>query len=223
MFDDKILNFYKQLKITSSLPKGVEVMNPYQDPYTYGLCEEFYRKYYHDQNPRTLLLGINPGRFGSGVTGISFTDPIKLEKECGIENTFLKKPELSSDFIYAVIREFGGPGLFYGQYFISAVAPLGFTKAGKNINYYDDQKLEKAVLPFIIHSIELHLAMGFNREKCYCIGEGENFKFLKNLNEEQRWFSKIIPLAHPRFIMQYRRKKLQFYIDQYLKNLRLEC
>ena len=50
---------------------------------------------------RHLLLGINPGRFGGGVTGIPFTDPIRLQNVCGIENNFEKKQELSSVFIYA--------------------------------------------------------------------------------------------------------------------------
>jgi hypothetical protein len=219
MLDEKILHFFKQLKIASPLPKGIEVMNPYVDTYTFGLCEQFYRKYYHDQKPRALLLGINPGRFGSGITGISFTDPIKLENECGIKNTFIKKSELSSDFIYTMIRAYGGPEAFYQHYFISAVSPLGFTSKGKNINYYDDPKLEKAIRPFIIKSINHLLSMGFTREKCFCVGEGKNFEFLSKLNEEQKWFSEIIPLAHPRFIMQYRRKQLDGYVEEYLREL----
>ena len=38
---------------------------------------------------------------------------------------------------------------FYANYFIGAVCPLGFMKDGKNINYYDDKKLQQAVTPFI--------------------------------------------------------------------------
>lgn len=219
MMDGMILAFLSGLDIEARLPKGIEVMNPYRDPYTLSLCGKFYRKYYHDQEQRSLLLGINPGRFGSGITGISFTDPIKLEKECGISNTFVKKPELSADFIYKVIRSLGGPEVFYRHYFISAVSPLGFTAKGKNINYYDDPKLEKAVRPFIIRSIDGLLQMGVNRDKCFCVGEGKNYEFLKKINEEQKWFSEIVPLAHPRFVMQYRRKQLNRYIQSYLERL----
>ncbi len=39
---------------------------------------------------RYLILGINPGRFGGGITGIPFTDPIRLQNICGIENDFQK-------------------------------------------------------------------------------------------------------------------------------------
>lgn len=219
MLDSKILEFLMGLKIDARLPKGIEVMNPYHDEYTVRLCKAFYKKFYNDHHPRSLLLGINPGRFGSGITGISFTDPIKLERECGIENTFVKKPELSSDFIYKMIKSFGGPEVFYKHYFISAVSPLGFTKKGKNINYYDDKKLEKAVLPFIVDSVNTLLPMGFSQHKCYCIGEGKNFDFLQKLNEDHQWFEEIVPLAHPRYIMQYRRKQLNRYIATYLEAL----
>jgi hypothetical protein len=216
---DKILAFYKQLKIKGSLPRGIDTMNPYEDDYTFRLCEQFYRKYYNDDGPRRLMLGINPGRFGSGTTGISFTDPVRLEKVCHIDNTLNKKPELSADFIYRMIEAFGGPQWFYQTYFISAVSPLGFTKNGININYYDDNKLMKAVLPFIIDSISQLAAMGFLRDTCFCIGEGKNFDFLGKLNDQHHWFDKIVPLAHPRFIMQYKRKQLDRYIAFYLENL----
>ena len=219
MTDDRILAFYRQLKIMARLPKGVEVMNPYLDDYSFGLCARFYHKYYHDETPRSLLLGINPGRFGSGTTGISFTDPVKLDKICGIENTFAKKTELSADFIYRMIGKFGGPDEFYRRYFISAVSPLGFTREGKNINYYDDKKLETAVTPFIVDSIKKILSLGIRREKCFCIGEGKNAAFLKKLNAEHHWFKEIMPLSHPRFIMQYKRKSVERYVGEYLRVL----
>src|SRR5262245_45774246 len=99
-------------------------MNPYQDNKTMKLVTAFYNQFYSDSNPRTLMLGINPGRFGAGVTGISFTDPIRLERECGIPNDLAKKPELSSDFIYRMINACGGVNKFYGRYLVTAVSPL---------------------------------------------------------------------------------------------------
>src|SRR5205085_132332 len=100
-----------------------------------------------------------------------------------------------------------------------AISPLGFTREGKNINYYDIPALQKAVMPFIIKSIGQLLTIGVSREKCFCIGEGKNFIFLKDLNNKQGWFKEVIPLAHPRFIMQYRRKKLSEFIDRYVSLL----
>jgi hypothetical protein len=215
---EAILQFYNDLK-PPKMPKGVAVMNPYRDAAVSPLIRAFYRKYYHDTHPRILMLGINPGRFGSGTTGISFTDPIRLETNCGIANTLAKKPELSSDFIYRMIEAYGGPKSFYSRYFISAVSPLGFTREGKNINYYDDKKLQTAVRPFAVSCIQQLVDMGVDTMRCYCIGEGKNYTFLAELNEEHRWFGEITPLAHPRFIMQYRRKQLEDYIRMYTDRL----
>lgn len=218
MLSDQIISFLENLKL-NKVPRGVVVLNPYKEEATRDACRQFYQKYYHDNQPRTLLLGINPGRFGSGTTGISFTDPVQLEKACGIKNSFAKVPELSSDFIYRMIHAFGGPARFHQRFFISAVSPLGFTKNGKNINYYDVPALQKAVTPFVIQSINELLQLPINRDTCFCIGEGKNFKFLTELNKKHQWFATIEPLAHPRFIMQYKRKQLDQYIDGYLKAL----
>jgi hypothetical protein len=49
------------------------------------------------------------------------------------------------------------------------------------------------------------------------LARGENYKFLSTLNAEHRFFENIIPLAHPRFIMQYKRKNLNKYLDQYIE------
>lgn len=222
MLADQILSFLQGLKITATLPAGVVVLNPYKDKGVYALCEQFYNKYYSDNNARQLILGINPGRHGAGVTGIPFTDPIKLEKYCQIPNTLSKKPELSADFIYEMISSFGGPERFYGKFHFSAVSPLGFVKDGKNLNYYDIRELAACLRPFIIKTLKKTLTFGIDTSVCYCLGEGENFKFLSRLNEEYRFFDKIIPLAHPRFIMQYRRKTMGEYVDQYLIRMKDE-
>lgn len=219
MLSDSILEFFKQLRINSKLPKGVEILYPYDNPYTLALCEQFYHKYYNDNQPRTLLLGINPGRFGSGTTGISFTDPIKLEKYCNIPNDLPKKPELSADFIYSMINEFGGPALFYSKFYISSVSPLGFVMNGKNINYYDIPRLEKVITPFMVDSLNKNVAMGMLTERCFCIGGDKNLRSLTRLNDEYHWFKEIIPLPHPRFIMQYRRKKMKEYIEFWINAL----
>jgi hypothetical protein len=218
-WSEEILGFYRSLNITEKIPRGVEVMNPYQDDYTFSLCEKFYQKYYNDNNQRFLILGINPGRFGSGTTGIAFTDPVKLEKECSIENTFQKRTELSADFIYKVIHAYGGLETFYNNFFFSSISPLGFTKDGININYYDDPKLQKAILPFILQSMNTVTTWNVSRKKCFCLGEGKNFKFLNDLNKKHQWFEQVVPLSHPRFIMQYKRKSLDIYMDDYILKL----
>ena len=150
MLADKILDFLFNLQFAIDLPIEVEVMNPFTDEETARIVEIFYKKYYSDNNSRYCIIGINPGRFGGGVTGIPFTDPIRLEKECEIQNNWQRKQELSSVFVYDLINAFGGPEAFYGKFYFTAVSPLGFTRSGKNLNYYDDKFLAQKITPFAV-------------------------------------------------------------------------
>lgn len=217
---DRILSFNQSLKINSKLPTGVEVLNPFVNPETFALCKKFYKKYYDDDKARSLILGINPGRFGAGLTGIPFTDPIKLEQKCDIKNSLPKKAELSADFIYQVIESLGGVNKFYDRFYISSVSPLGFTKDGKNLNYYDIKKLQESIYDFILLSFRAQLEFGIKTDVCYCLGEGKNYTYLTWLNKENKFFKKIVPLAHPRFIMQYKRRYLNEYISLYTTQLK---
>ena len=195
------------------------MLDVHKDEAVQQACKTFYHKYYNDNNARLLMLGINPGRFGGGVTGIPFTDPVRLLGECGIENDFTKKQELSSVFMYEMIQAFGGPQAFYNKVYISSISPLGFVKDGKNLNYYDDAALKKMIEPFVIDCIEKQLAWGIKRDVCFCIGEGENLKYLTALNDKHQWFGRIQSLPHPRFIMQYKLKQKEYYVDEYVKRM----
>ena len=221
-FADQVLSFYKNLEIKSPLPEGVVALNPYRDDESFSYCTKFYKKFFDDVEERTVILGINPGRHGGGITGIPFTDPVKLDQCCDIPNSLNKKPELSADFIYTMIQAYGGPGKFYRKFYFSAVSPLGFTKEGKNLNYYDIKELQITLKDFIVESLKKQMTFGINTSMCYCLGEGENFKFLYRLNDELKIFQRIVPLAHPRFIMQYRHKKVGEYVDSYLRLLTTE-
>jgi hypothetical protein len=203
----------------SGLPAGIDILYPQNNPQVMEAVKAFFNKYYNDIRPRRLLLGINPGRFGAGITGVNFTAPRQLKNDCGITHPFGDSSELSAEFIYEMIGQYGGPEKFYRDYFISAVSPLGFTKNGININYYDEKGLQQAVTPFIIEQLQKQLSFGFIPDRCICIGEEKNFKFLTSLNKEHRFFQEIIPLPHPRFILQYRRKQKETYIQQYLEAL----
>jgi len=55
-------------------------MNPIKNANAFGACASFCKKYYNAVIGRRIILGIiNSGRFGAGVTRISFTDPIRLK------------------------------------------------------------------------------------------------------------------------------------------------
>ena len=223
----KIATLLKQHfeQLTGNLPQppdGVEWLLPLQElPESSRVFRLFLEKYYQDYRPRTLILGINPGRFGAGVTNVAFTDPVHLERDCGIANDFPKREELSAQFIYRVVHAFGGPGPFYRQFFINSVVPFGFVKGGKNYNYYDEKPLLQAMEPLALFHLRGLLALGSNPEVCFCLGEGKNFQFLSRLNEKEKLFGQVIPLPHPRFIMQYRRKHLQDFVEKYLEALKI--
>ena len=213
---DHLFEFYSTLKPQQRLPNGVEWLYPQESTAVMQVVQQFLKKYFNDTHKRKLFLGINPGRFGAGVTGVNFTAPKQLTEECSITHPFKNQSELSAEFIYAVINADGGPEKFYRYHFIGSVCPLGFVKGGKNINYYDDRELAAAVTPFIVESIEKQLSFPVDRSSCLCIGGDKNFRFLSTLNEKYSWFKNIIPLPHPRFIMQYRRKQIAPFIQQYL-------
>jgi len=214
-----IINFYRSLD-PPSLPKGIEILFPQQTKEVMKVVETFFTKFYNDTKPRHLIFGINPGRFGAGTTGINFTAPKQLKEFCGIDHCFKSQTELSAEFIYESIQAFGGVEKFYKNYFITSVSPLGFIKGGLNINYYDDKDLQQAVTPFIINNIQKQIALGFRTDFCICIGGDKNLKFFSALNNEYKFFNEIVPLPHPRFIMQYRRKQKEKYIQQYLLTFR---
>ncbi len=218
MFSEKALKFFSNLKVPNDLPNNVLVMNPYDDQVTFSLVEKFLNKFYKDSNKRTFIVGINPGRFGGGITGVAFTDPINLQEKCGIENQLDKKHELSSKFVYKLIDEYGGAEKFYSQFFISALYPLALIKDGKNYNYYDSIKVYKTLKPQIKKTLQQQIEFGASENSVISFGK-KNAQFLKEINDEINFFKRIIVFDHPRFIMQYRLKKLDDYLKKYVSDL----
>ncbi len=221
-FADKVIAFNKSLDFKGDLPPGIRIMNPFKENSDIiPLSSSFYKKYYNDNNQRHIILGINPGRFGAGLTGIPFTDPKRLIANCGIPYKGPPAHEPSAVFIYEMIKEYGGETAFYNRFYINSISPLGFTALGNkgtevNHNYYDSKELTQSVFDFMIENIQKQLAFGVNRDIGFCFGTGKNQKFLHDLNNQFSFFKRIIALEHPRYVMQYKSKSKQNYIDKYL-------
>jgi hypothetical protein len=85
--DKQILTYLNQLEppIDIDLPgKNAQWLCPLKNPETCRCTQAFYSKYYSDTNERILILGINPGRFGSGTTGRSMILFLLLSREIEI-------------------------------------------------------------------------------------------------------------------------------------------
>lgn len=200
-----IIDFFNSLDLSVKQP-GVEVLNPYKTVEVQTICNAFYNQYYNDGGKRIFMLGINPGRFGAGATGIPFTDPVILQERLGIQNSFTKRNELSAVFIYEFIDALGGVDAFYSKFFFSNASALGFVKEGKNLNYYDEKPLEQELTPWMVDQLTTQVKQWGRTDVAFTIGKGKNFKYLNDLNKKHQWFDKLIALPHPRWVMQYRLK-----------------
>jgi len=218
-FAKQILDFYFSLPKELPLPNGVETIYPYDNPETKEVMQTFFNKYYDDTNPRTYLIGINPGRLGSGITGIGFTDAYHLEKYCDIPNSFDKRVEISAAFMFEVIEAYGGVEKFYADNFFTTVMPLGLLKNGKNYNYYDDKETQESLEPFITETLLKQMSFPQAKPRIICIGQGKNLKYLQAFNKKHNCFESIDVVPHPRWVMQYRRKEKEKYIGVYLEVL----
>lgn len=227
-FAKSVLEFNEWLSgINLDLPDDYSFNNPFNGENKEEIkkiTNIFYSKYYNDSNKRKLIIGSSPARRGTAITGIPFEDASHLYKETGImiENFYINKS--SSNFLYDVMEQYGGCEKFYKDFLMNFICPLGIVKVNLkgnevNANYYENKKLEKALYNFIVTSLKKLISFGIDTSVCYCIGSGENFKFLTKINEEYNFFDKIVPLEHPRFIMQYNSANKDKYLEKYLDKL----
>ena len=228
-------NSFKILKYCAKLSKikidsfgNYKIINPYNGinkKQIKDITESFYNKYYNDTNKRRLILGSNPARRGTAITGIPFEDAIHLQQETGIYIDDFHINKSSSNFLYEVIDEYGGCEKFYKDFYMNFVFPLGIARIDlrgheSNCNYYEIKNYEEIFNDYIINSIKEILKFNIDTSVCYCIGSGKNYEILKKINKEYNFFEKIIPLEHPRFIMQYNSKNKDLYLKKYIDALR---
>ncbi len=207
-----------------SLPTGYSFMNPFANGLALEISREFYLKYYHDGRPRAMILGINPGRHGAGRTGVPFTDSQRLEGVLGIAARGLQTYEPSAVFIYKLIALWGGAASFCGSFYINSPLPLGLLRINQrgqavNSNYYDSRALQERTQPFIIQSMNSYLEMAIQQDVAWVLGQGKNYLFLDRLNSQHHWFKRLVPLPHPRYVVQYKRRDMDSYLQHYRQSL----
>lgn len=228
-FAKQVLQFYDTFSHESfaNLPSGFKIINPFigeQKDQVKKIVIAFYQKFYNDNHKRRLILGSSPARRGSAVIGVPFEDAKHLQKETGIYIDTFYINKSSSSFLFDVIQRYGGCKKFYNDFYMNFVCPLGIVRINENgkevnCNYYENKKLQEVLYPFIVKSIRSQISFGIDTSVCYCIGSGENYKFLSEINKKYHFFEKLVPLEHPRFIMQYNSKCKEEFIKKYLTNL----
>jgi len=223
-FAEQVIAFNEYLTYSGELPEGFVVLNPYLDnPETMEVMQKFYHKYYNDSHKRKFIIGINPSRYGAGVTGVPFTDTKRLEAVCGIKMESARTHEVSSVFIYDMIEDYGGADIFYKEMYINSPFPLAIVRKAKkgwvNANYYDDKKLFEAVKDFMIDSLKKHMSLNLDLSEVFILGK-KNADFISSLNKEAKLFDRMTVLEHPRYIQQYKSKEKQLYIDKYILALK---
>lgn len=218
-FADRVIHYLQTLEPPTLPNLHWEVMHPHGSEPARTWSERFYRRYYSDNHPRIAVFGINPGRWGSGITGIPFTDPTQLEAVLPEFGRIEGRTEMSAQYIHRVIRAYGSYESFYQQIYFTSVYPFGLLYQGVNANYYDYPEVYELLEPQIRSSIDRQVSMGIRRDKAFCLGEGQNIKLLKTLNKKHGWFDRIYSLPHPRYVMQYKRKRIAEFEDLYLTTL----
>ncbi|GAA4385689.1 uracil-DNA glycosylase family protein [Hymenobacter koreensis] len=217
-FADRLLAFLTHFPAATALPDDVLAYHPYQEPTAHGLLTQFAHRFYADNQPRVAILGINPGRFGGGTTGIAFTDPAALALHCHIPNELPRRAELSSQFVYQLIAALGGPQAFYQHFYLGSLYPLVLLRHGLNHNYYDAPALTQALWPDMQTSLREQAALGLRRDVVVCLGR-RNGEYFARLNNELGLFERVVVFDHPRYLMQYKRRFVPDSVTDYARVL----
>lgn len=218
-FGNAIERFLCGLRLHVPLPEGITVLDPYRDAEVRGVVHTMTSTYYTGTQPRLGVWGINPGRFGAGVTGLSFTDPWALEHQLGIATSLRGRRELSAEFISMVIDAYGGPHAYYHDVYMCALSPLGFVKDGVNINFYDDKDLQRDIVPFVLDSLRAQHAAGLVPDRCIVLGSGALRRFMERSIRPVMHYAEVGYLDHPRYIMQYKRSQTSSYVREYVDTI----
>ena len=224
----EILEFNDNLgRVSLEVLKGFNLINAFNGvnkDTVKRVLYKFYTKYYNDTDKRFMILGSSPARRGTALTGVPFEDINHLQEDTGISLDAFGANKRSSSFLYEVMEEYGGRQNFYKQFYMSFVCPLGIENINlkgnwANCNYYENAALKKCLHPFIVDSLRRQIDFNIDTTVCFCIGSGDNFKFSTNINNEHHFFDTIVPLEHPRFIMQYNADRKEEFMQKYVNAL----
>ena len=211
---DQIIDFYTLFNMPTDVPDGVVIHNPFDDKVRKQTIIDFCEHFYNDDGTRAHILGINPSRLTPTSTGVNYTDGFALQEYCGIQNSFTKTRELTSEFFYRVVHAMEGPQAFYSSVFAWALMPLSVTAQGKYTNHYHPDVAKP--LRELLRQNLLWLAELPKKPRAVILGLGDNKKVFDELNAELGVYDQAAYLPHPRWVMQYNRADADKYVQQYV-------
>ena len=68
----------------------------------------------------------------------------------------------------------------------------------------------------IVENVQRQIKFGARRDFAILLGK-KNADYFSSINDEYGFFKKILVLEHPRYIMQYKLKQIDGYINKYLR------
>lgn len=210
-FSDKYFSDFEEFKKEFSddlLSKDLVVLDDFLQ--NKNNIKRYYEKYVSKNKPKIVLCGINPGRFGAGLTGIPFIDFKSLSKMLNDINR--TETEQSAQFFFRVIEKIGKER-FYQNCYVTNISKFGFAEQGKsrNVNYYDLPKNTQRWLldrfceemNFINPNIIIPLSQNVEHSLNLLKDEG---KLSFNIGER---------INHPSWVMTYRKNDEDIWIKKY--------
>jgi uracil-DNA glycosylase len=171
--------------------------------------DAFWNTYYPEGPPRTVICGLNPGRFGAGQTGIPFMDFLSLSQLLpGIQRL---DSERSAGFIFRVVQAYGAEA-FFQRFYVTNVASVGFLRDGKNLNYpaLPEQALEIVERNFLA---EMEIV---KPERIISLGREVHRTVLKLLGDRVECES---CLPHPAWVATYRSASMGEWVGRYVAEI----
>ena len=172
------------------------------------VADAFWSTYYPKDLPREVICGLNPGRLGAGLTGVPFTDFFSLSKWLpGIKRN---DSEASAQFFFQVVQAVGVEA-FFKRFYVTNVSAVGFLKAGKNLNYHDLPQAALEVVECNFHEEMRTVAP----TRVIALGRHAYASVKKNVPTDVE----VSYLAHPSWIMTYRRRETDAWVQRYIDTL----
>ena len=175
------------------------------------IAEQFWQQYVPEPLPQTVIVGLNPGRMGAGLTGVPLLDFRSLTNLLPDARLPRNDTEPSANFFHRVAQHIGAEK-FYRQFYVSNVSAVGYLRDNKNCNYHD---LPDAAQQIVEQRFRDEMAV-VAPKRIIALGR-EVEATVQRLYDDGA--IRISHLPHPSWIMTYRLREAQSWVRRYTQML----